>query len=792
MRLTHAPLTALLVSCTIAAGAACGGSSSSDSERPPSSDAGGSSSLAGAGGKAGKAGSAGKGVSGSSGQSGSAGKAGGTAGTGTAGGGAGAAGATGGASGKGGAAAGQGGASGTGGKGGAAGSSAGAAGASGKGGSAGTAGASAGMGGSSAGCANPISLLITPPLATITVKNGVSNPVPFTATAVCPDGSSSPTTASWTFGALDIATVSANNGVVTAVGTKGGASTLTATKGTLSATADVKVLLTVDQNPGLISMGDQGKLSNPTGTGQTGSILYPYDQTVFARGILAPELMWNGVGAGDSYLVHVSEDFFDAKLWIKADAQARFQIDDATWNALTVSNHGENVAVSVTRLDPSGGQAPATQSWKIAQGSLRGTIYYWSVNQGQVLKIIPGASTPVSVFDSGDANQLGTPAPAGYNGATPPWEAGGGGKRCVACHTVSKDGTTLAAVFEKKGSTASPWGTVDTATGTIGQVTPYTDNSIYLALSPTAKWVISNKADFRMALATASNGAPVASAFDGFPDGTADPVFSPDGKRVAFASNVTGAYPVEYTAAGLDVMTFDDASGTLSARTPVLPKGQAIAFPSFSPGSDMIVYQKGDYSRANYGSGQHGIDDLFVTDLAGGLGEIRLGKACGDGVLDGLSEHRNYEPRVNPIAVGGYLWVVFVSPRNYGNRMVASSDASYDNHKQLWVAAVDLNPKPGADPSHPAFLLRGQDTASVNMSGYWTLAACAQMGASCAEGFECCSGFCTAGPGGAPTCSPPPTNGCSHVGDACKVASDCCADGPTLSCVGGFCSLAKP
>src|SRR5206468_10741019 len=140
---------------------------------------------------------------------------------------------------------------------------------------------------------------------------------------------------------------------------------------------------------------------------------------------------------------------------------------------------------------------------------LRGSIYYWSVNTGQLQKIAPGASSPTIVFDSGAADQLGTPAPAAYNGAVPPWESGGNNKRCVACHTVSKDGSTIAAIFEKKGSTASPWGTVDLtqATPSVVQMTPYTSSTIYLGITPDGAYVVQNDVALTMRLLNAKTGA---------------------------------------------------------------------------------------------------------------------------------------------------------------------------------------------------------------------------------------------------------------------------------------------
>ena len=96
---------------------------------------------------------------------------------------------------------------------------------------------------------------------------------------------------------------------------------------------------------------------------------------------------------------------------------------------------------------------------------------------------------------------------------------------------------------------------------------------------------------------------------------------------------------------------------------------------------------------------------------------------------------------------------MFVSPRDYGNKMVspqaaAPGDCTYSNRKQLWVAAVDASMKL-PDPSHPAFWLPGQALDTINMAGYWTLEPCKPTPkdgtvASCTAGYECCSGFCRA------------------------------------------------
>ena len=161
-------------------------------------------------------------------------------------------------------------------------------------------------------------------------------------------------------------------------------------------------------------------------------------------------------------------------------------------------------------------------------------------------------------------------------------------------------------------------------------------------------------------------------------------------------------------------------------------------------------------------------------------------------------ERLNYEPNVTPIASGGYYWVVFTSRRLYGN--VATGSPYYPVQgdgaptqpptKKLWVAAIDPNPKPGQDPSHPAFYLPGQEMMSGNMRGFWVRAACTANGTSCETGDECCSGYCNDDGGGTLSCGDKPT-GCVPEFNRCTADSDCCGSGQ-LTCIGGLCAESSP
>ena len=153
-------------------------------------------------------------------------------------------------------------------------------------------------------------------------------------------------------------------------------------------------------------------------------------------------------------------------------------------------------------------------------------------------------------------------------------------------------------------------------------------------------------------------------------------------------------------------------------------------------------------------------------------------------------------------AVGGYFWAAFTSHRSYGSQLASKANsaglgisncfsASGDEADgKLWVAAIDINAAAGQDPSHPAFYLDGQELEADNLRGFWVLPACANTGANCTSGDECCTGYCRSVDGHAvPTCVTKPA-GCANEFEKCTTASDCCKSGD--SCINGRCAIPPP
>jgi hypothetical protein len=148
----------------------------------------------------------------------------------------------------------------------------------------------------------------------------------------------------------------------------------------------------------------------------------------------------------------------------------------------------------------------------------------------------------------------------------------------------------------------------------------------------------------------------------------------------------------------------------------------------------------------------------------------------------------SFAPTVLPEAVGGYFWVVFTSHRSYGNTLPSQDNG--DEYGKLWVAAMDISPTPGTDPSYPAFYLDGQETNADNLRGFWVLSPCRADGNGCDSGDECCGGYCRGGDAGGGMVCASSVMGCSNEYEKCNSASDCCDSSD--ECINHLCAQPAP
>ena len=569
-------------------------------------------------------------------------------------------------------------------------------------------------------------------------------------------GGSIPIVANWSLDNGPLGTID-GNGLFKASGVLGGTATVTATSGKASGSTSVGVILHLQENPGNVSAGDQSKLLGGGNADAGFKWLYPYDATVFPRGLEAPVLQFGGT-APSAFYVHLKSKFIDYQGFFGGTNPARITLPPATWKTVSQSVQANDpVSVEVTKLAGGLVTGPTKETWTIAPGSMRGTVYYWSNNLGRVLRLKPGAAAPDDFL-----------AASGVTG-------------CSTCHAVSADGSTLV-IGGDVATSSFDLKTNKTTLSGIGRAWAMP------ALTPDGKYLVQNSSPLPGPPGgsdglwlTATNARVAASGLDGYHLGM--PAFSPDGTKLAYRDESAGPTP-----GSLRVFDFDPKNAKASNdRELIKPGGTAalatIGFPTLTPDAKWVVYGRGTTLDTRFGTG-----DLYIASAATAGVEARLAKVNGDGYPFPAGARDlgwNFEPTFAPVASGGYFWVVFTSRRTYGNVLTGTKDAT----KQLWVVAIDQNAQNSQDASHPAFWLPGQAVDSLNMRAFWALDPCKANGTSCETGDECCGGFCRSDGDGGLACVPPPT-GCAQEFEKCTTAADCCNGGSL--CINGHCAKPPP
>ncbi len=530
--------------------------------------------------------------------------------------------------------------------------------------------------------------------------------------------------------------------------------------------------------------------------------LYPYDGTVFPRGLAAPTLMWEGA-AGQAAYVKIRSQYYEYDGCLPVSADGTLQLPQDIWDNAGAQTLGPKTPFDVELSTLASGEVvgPIKLSLVIAQATLKGSIYYNSYNSrlGSPLAGVPG-NFPSLLGGIGGQGSVLRIRP----GKDAEFFARQGA--CVGCHTVSANGERLIAkdfagladgfVYNIAPDTApnpaTARGLANAAfTGLSPDGSVYINTAIVNLVGPNTTGAGGTPPiNVDSVLSETDTGNAVANS--GVPKTAMMPTFAPDGTMLAFNDYASGA------GAGISLMDYDASKRSASnGRALWTGKNGFAGWPFLLPDNGAVVFTWGA-SRDFTGSGVgiRGLpiggprSDLMIVDTETGKATL-LARAMGfatpeDAAADrtylpyGSEElHQSYYPTVSPVAAGGYFWVFFDSVRHYGNTGM---------HRQLWGAAVAIqqnagevkspNGLYGKDPSFPAFYLPGQELGTANHRAFTALDPCLADGARCETGIDCCSGFCTDGVCGEPS-------GCSEAEQGCQTDDDCCSS--TLRCIAGFC-----
>jgi hypothetical protein len=592
-----------------------------------------------------------------------------------------------------------------------------------------------------------------------------------------------------------------------------GTVTVTATVGSQTASVALHISVAITSDPDALAPQLQDALVTGGRDGVNGvgpdpdfRFLYPYDKTVFPRGLAAPLLQLGGSDADATY-VKITVGDFSYEAFAAGSAPTRVTVPQDVWRGVTLSAPpGEWVDVAVSKASGGDVTGPVSERWLIAPGSLKGFVYYNTYrsklagNNGAVMRIKPGENA--MVLQSG----------------------------CTVCHGVSARGNVMVAGVQWDQSNAVVSRAFDLPSNggialrneqaegrvySFGGLTP--DGSLLLTSGVPASGAKMRGMSGALATRLVDTSSGVTVAAPSFDVNVAmTPNFAPDGSRVAFNNH-------DADSAGhvLTVMSFDGKASPpkFGAAANVVTDAQhVVAWPSFVPDATAVVFHAGDsFDTAKFGGGALYADLRLVDVDSQNVSKLEaLNGYEEDGQLylpAGAQQeaHLNYEPSVLPVAVGGFYWVLFTSRRTYGNTIAPGGTLPRGDdiwgipqgneaetpspRKKLWVAAIDIDHQGVIDPSHPAFYLPGQELESGNMRAFAALEPCKKRGKSCESAAECCDGFCretSRDVAGVPvlSCTAPPANACSNIDEACAKPAECCSS--KALCINQRCAAPGP
>ncbi|AKF07478.1 dickkopf-related protein [Sandaracinus amylolyticus] len=631
------------------------------------------------------------------------------------------------------------------------------------------------------------SVRVEPATATITSIDDAPATQSFRLIATRNDGTEHDATATayWSTGSMRLGAI-ASTGTFTASGVAGGVVTVNARLASgsdvLSANATLEIVVERSVfGEGVDPATTPGRFGAPVaGDPSAATIVYPLEGAVMPQNVAPPDVQWQPVGAaGDVFRVRLTKPHATIIAYLAHAGDAfrhAWLVDRDAWRAIAESDADDDVRIEIDRLESAtsrvvAGAAP--RSMRLARGSLFGRVYFWDLSAGRTESI-----DPVSA-----ARAVVVPAPA-------PAPSGG---RCIACHTVSRDGRWLWGVREGDNAgmqfdLTTPLGADPAPTRNSPVAAPITMGTY----DPTGTMLIGSAGwSGPMVIVDASTGTSVGAA--GLPGaGTSFPSWSPgEGDRIAFMGEVAVA-PDSHPIDG-DVYVMPRTStaplafgaptkiheGSTLAGAP--EGGTADSHPVWSPDAQVLVFQHGPRTFS-FVPGTHDVPAGALYRIApDGTNLVRLDTLNG-GPTGASSYFPTFAPYVTDEREGArYYWVAFYSRRDYGNTIAGTQGRGL---RQLWVAAIDATAPAGSDPSLVPYWLPGQSTGVHNIAAYWAPEPCRVTGSSCATSAECCSETCEEGPDGAPVCVPPPETECRRGGMTCGSDEDCC-DGAT--CIGNVC-----
>jgi hypothetical protein len=424
-------------------------------------------------------------------------------------------------------------------------------------------------------------------------------------------------------------------------------------------------------------------------------IVYPAADTVVPPNLGDFDLHWRDSTGSDLFELRISTYYADVRVYVNGSAAAGAWLAflEAEWNSVATSEQGATIDLSVRGLTQA---SPSTTSHAAEQVSttreaIQGGLYYWAAASS--------TGAPEGIYRH-DMQHPGQPAEQFYTTAQTP------SGRCVACHALSRDGTTMAFTYDGGDGAGN---VLDVASRTtMMPMDSIAWNFATFTPDSTKLLTVSHGA---FALRDPASGSVLATpALGGY---STHPDFSPAGNAIVYVRPGSTAADWSFTGGSLKLETFDDSTNTFGPETALVTSaGENNYYPSFSPDGDWVLFNRADDNANAYNATTA---ELWVVKADGSQPPIKLSLAdIGAGLTNSWARWAPFAGTWGENAEPMY-WLTFSSKRDFGVRLVGA------NRPQVWMTAFfPERAASGADPTAPSFRLPFQDLENSNHIAQWT------------------------------------------------------------------------
>ncbi|MCS6915677.1 MAG: hypothetical protein RMK29_03570 [Myxococcales bacterium] len=500
------------------------------------------------------------------------------------------------------------------------------------------------------------------------------------------------------------------------------------------------------------------------------ALVYPLAESMLPRNLGGMVVQWRAEPGQDLFRLRVQGSTFSQDLYTGArrcaagtPVRCQWPVPDRAWLRIAAAAAGSSLELTLAGLGGGRLGVAAPLPVHISPEDVRGGLYYFSTSQWGLMRV-PFGGTQALPFLIGDRlSRTGS---------------------CIGCHSITRDGLRVAAVFgggdgyggivdgaDANTFLRAPWPQKDGR----GAFSPHRVGQIwnFTSFSPSGDRIISTWAG-RMELRDGRTGELVRQVPPELLGGPATmPDWSPDGRFIAFVrvprfgklgkdlppavdfGELDAGDWLLVNAGDLAILPYNDgAFGPATTLLAATERGEYHFYPSFSPDGRFLVFNSarhgecatdaGDQQGVEIGAGNCTSYDqrnarLRLLPLQPGAQPLELSRAT-------VQPNRTTTwPRFSPfLQDGGRLgFIAFSAKLDYGFRLVQPDDRS-QRRPQLWMAAVDLGRAAAGqgDPSFAPFWLPFQELAERNHLAIWTQDLVCRSAAECGPGFACLNGLC--------------------------------------------------